>query len=219
MSDSPDGSSAGSSVAGSAGGRWIVFEGGEGGGKSTQSTRLAAALDAVLTREPGGTQIGARLRELLLDPGTVELDHRTEALLMAADRAQHLGQVVVPALGSGRHVVSDRSAYSSIAYQGYARGLPVDEVRGLSDWAMQGRWPDLVVLLEVPGSVAAGRLGAKLDRIEQLGPEFHRRVADGFREMAAADPDRWVVVDGSRSIDEVEATVRGAVRERLQLPV
>jgi dTMP kinase len=200
-------------------GRWIVFEGGEGGGKSTQSARLAAALDAVLTREPGGTEIGGRLRELLLDPGTVELDHRAEALLMAADRAQHLGQVVVPALDADRHVVSDRSAFSSIAYQGYARGLPVDEVRGLSDWAMQGRWPDLVVLLEVPGSVAAGRLGAKLDRIEQLGPEFHRRVADGFREMASSDPERWVVIDGSRSIDDVEAAVREAVRERLQLPV
>ncbi|MGZ4716604.1 MAG: dTMP kinase [Acidimicrobiales bacterium] len=200
-------------------GSWIVFEGGEGGGKSTQSARLAAALDAVLTREPGGTEIGLRLRELLLDPGTVELDHRAEALLMAADRAQHLGQVVVPALASGRHVVSDRSAYSSIAYQGYARGLPVDEVRGLSDWAMHGRWPDLVVLLEVPSDVAAGRLGAKLDRIEQLGPEFHRRVADGFREMAAADAGHWVVIDGSRSLGEVEAAVRGAVRERLQLPV
>ncbi|MGZ4703280.1 MAG: dTMP kinase [Acidimicrobiales bacterium] len=200
-------------------GSWIVFEGGEGGGKSTQSARLAAALDAVLTREPGGTEIGLRLRELLLDPGTVELDHRAEALLMAADRAQHLGQVVVPALESGRHVVSDRSAYSSIAYQGYARGLPVDEVRGLSDWAMHGRWPDLVVLLEVPSDVAAGRLGAKLDRIEQLGPEFHRRVADGFREMAAADAGHWVVIDGSRSLGEVEAAVRGAVRERLQLPV
>ena len=203
----------------SASGSWIVFEGGEGGGKSTQAERLAGALDAVLTREPGGTEIGARLRELLLDPGTVELDHRAEALLMAADRAQHLGQVVVPALEAGRHVVSDRSAYSSIAYQGYARGLPVDEVRGLSDWAMHGRWPDLVVLLEVSGEVAVGRLGAKLDRIEQLGPDFHRKVAEGFREMAAADSGRWVVVDGSRSIEEVEAAVRDAVRERLQLPV
>ena len=178
-----------------------------------------AALGAVLTREPGGTEIGARLRELLLDPGTVELDLRAEALLMAADRAQHLGEVVVPALESGRHVVSDRSAYSSVAYQGYARGLPVDEVRGLSDWAMQGRWPDLVVLLEVPSEVAAGRLGAELDRIEQLGPEFHRRVSEGFRAMAAADAARWVVLDGGRSLEEVEAAVREAVRERLQLSV
>jgi dTMP kinase len=201
------------------GGRWIVFEGGEGGGKSTQAARLAAALDAVLTREPGGTAIGARLRELLLDPGTAELDHRAEALLMAADRAQHVGQVVVPALESGRHVVSDRSAYSSIAYQGYALGLPVDEVRDLSDWAMRGRWPDLVVLLDVPSEVGSARLGAGLDRIELLGADFHRRVTEGFREMATADADRWVVVDGSRSIDEVEAAVREAVRERLQLTV
>ena len=200
-------------------GRWIAFEGGEGGGKSTQSARLAAALDAVLTREPGGTEIGRRLRELLLDPGTVALDHRTEALLMAADRAQHVAQVVAPVLAAGRHVVSDRSAYSSIAYQGYARGLPVDEVRSLSDWAMRGCWPDLVVLLDVPPAVATGRLGSDLDRIEQLGPEFHRRVSEGFAAMAAADPGRWVVVDGGRSVDDVEAVVRGAVRERLQLPV
>jgi dTMP kinase len=217
VTDDPSGSSGSSGS--SDRGRWIVFEGGEGGGKSTQSTRLADALGAVLTREPGGTEIGARLRELLLDPGTAELDLRAEALLMAADRAQHVGEVVVPALESGRHVVSDRSAYSSIAYQGFGRGLPVDEVRGLSDWAMRGRWPDLVVLLEVPSAVASGRLGAKLDRIEQLGPEFHRRVSKGFRDMAAADRDRWVVLDGDRSPDEVEGAVREAVQERLQLSV
>jgi dTMP kinase len=200
-------------------GRFIAFEGGEGCGKSTQARALAGALDAVLTREPGGTVIGGRLRSLLLDPDTVGLDIRTEALLMAADRAQHLAEVVRPALAGGRHVVSDRSAYSSLAYQGYGRGLPVDEVRHLSDWAAAGLWPDLVVLLEVPAEVAAGRLGPGLDRMEQLGDDFHRRVGDGFRALAVDDPDRWVVVDGGQSVAQVGAAVRAAVSERLQLQV
>ena len=198
-------------------GRFVAFEGGEGCGKSTQARRLAEDLDAVATREPGGTEIGSRLRAILLDPGTADLVDRAETLLMAADRAQHLAQVVGPALASGRHVVSDRSAYSSIAYQGYGRGLPVAEVRGLSEWAADGLWPDLVILLEVPQATATSRLSGGLDRMERLGGEFHRRVADGFRELAAAEPDRWVVVDGSRSVDEVAGAVRAAVAERLQL--
>ena len=198
-------------------GRFIVFEGGEACGKSTQSRLLADDLDAVLSREPGGTPIGARLRELLLDPATIGLEPRAEALLMAADRAQHLSEVVRPALDAGRHVVADRSAFSSMAYQGYGRGLPLAEVRHLSDWATEGVWPDLVVLLEVSVAMAAERLDSTLDRMEQLGDEFHRRVADGFRAMAAADPDRWVVIDGGRPVDEVAASVRAAVRERLQL--
>ena len=200
-------------------GRFIVFEGGEACGKSTQARALAAALDAVLTREPGGTAIGDRLRSLLLDPATTGLDGRAEALLMAADRAQHLAEVVRPALESGRHVVSDRSAFSSLAYQGYGRGLPLDEIRHLSDWASAGVWPDLVVLLEVAPTVAAARLGPGLDRMEQLGDEFHQRVADGFRAMAAADPDRWVALDGGRTVDEVGEAVRASVRQRLQLRV
>ena len=114
-------------------------------------------------------------------------------------------------------MVSDRSAYSSIAYQGYGRGLPIAEVRGLSEWAADGLWPDLVILLEVPQLTATSRLTGGLDRMERLGEEFHRRVADGFRELAAAEPERWVVVDGSGSIDEVAAAVRAAVAERLQL--
>jgi dTMP kinase len=200
-------------------GRFIAFEGGEAGGKSTQSRRLADALDAIVTREPGGTAIGDRLRSLLLDPDTVGLDPRAEALLMAADRAQHLAEVVRPALESGRHVVSDRSAYSSLAYQGAGRGLPIDEVRRISDWASVGVWPDLVVLLEVPPAVAVERLGPGLDRMEQLGDAFHQRVADGFRALAEFEPDRWVVIDGAQTIEQVEMAVRAAVRDRLQLQV
>ena len=200
-------------------GRFIAFEGGEGCGKSTQSARLAADLGAVATREPGGTAVGARLREILLDHGTVDLADRAEALLMAADRAQHLAEVVAPALVAGRHVVSDRSVYSSIAYQGYGRGLPVGEVRMLSEWAANDVWPDLVVLLEVPQAVADNRLTGGLDRMERLGAPFHQRVADGFRELAAAEPERWVVVDGTQPVEVVAGVVRAAVAERLQLPV
>ena len=198
-------------------GRFIVFEGGEACGKSTQAKRLADALDAVLTREPGGTVIGAQVRSLLLDPETKSLDARAEALLMAADRAQHLAEVVVPALEAGRHVVSDRSAYSSLAYQGFGRGLPLDEIRSLSDWAMAGRWPDLVIVLDVSVAVAATRLNRALDRMEQAGAGFHVRVGDGFRTLVAAEPERLVQLDGSVSIDEVAQRVRAVVRERLEL--
>jgi dTMP kinase len=200
-------------------GRFIAFEGGEACGKSTQSARLAQALGAVITREPGGTAIGARVRELVLDPATEGLADRAEALLMAADRAQHVAEVVEPALAAGRHVVTDRFAGSSIAYQGHGRGLPVDEVRRLSEWATGGVWPDLVVLLDVPAAVADRRLGPDRDRMEAEPSAFHAAVLEGFHAQAAAEPGRWVVVDGTGTIDEVAAAVRRLVAERLQLPV
>ena len=195
--------------------RFIVFEGGEASGKSTQSARLAARIGAVHTREPGGTAIGGALRSLLLDVRTPDLDGRAEALLMAADRAQHVAEVVRPALAAGRHVVSDRYIGSSLAYQGHGRGLPVIELRRLSDWAADGLWPDLVVLLEVPATVAMSRLGATPDRMEAAGEEFHDRVARGYRALAATEADRWVVVDGTASPEHVAAAVWRAVIERL----
>jgi dTMP kinase len=198
-------------------GRFIAFEGGEGCGKSTQARRLAAALDAVLTREPGGTEVGGQLRAILLDPATTGLSPRAEALLMAADRAQHLHEVVGPALAAGRHVVTDRFAGSSIAYQGYGRGLDPDEVLRLSRWATDGIWPHLVILLDVPADVAAARLGPERDRFEEESAAFHGRVGDGFRAQAAAEPERWVVVDGSAAVSVVAEAVRAAVEDRLQL--
>ncbi|MCD9624644.1 dTMP kinase [Rhabdothermincola salaria] len=198
-------------------GRFIAFEGGEACGKSTQARLLADALGAVLTREPGGTAIGAQLRALMLSPDTHALDDRAEALLMAADRAQHVAEVVRPALAAGRHVVTDRYAGSSVAYQGYGRGLPPDEVQSLSQWATAGCWPDLVVVLVVPPSVSVLRLGGEHDRMEAAGDEFHARVLDGFLRQAEARPDRWVVLDGDRPVDEVHHAVRAVVRERLQL--
>jgi dTMP kinase len=199
-------------------GRLIAFEGGEGIGKSTQAERLACHLDAVLTREPGGTDVGERVRELLLDRAVSGLDARAEALLMAAARAHHVATVIRPALDSGRDVVTDRYSHSSLAYQGHGRGLDLDELRDLSTWATAGLWPDVVVLLDVPGDEATARRarhGAAPDRMEAETGDFHRRVAEGFRAMAAADPERWVVIDGTGDPDAVADRVRAAVDAKL----
>ena len=194
---------------------YIALEGPEGCGKSTQAAALASALDAVLTRETGGTATGLRIREILGDVETTGLAARAEALLTAADRAQHLAEVVEPALADGRHVVSDRSVYSALAYQGYGRELDVDEVRRINDWAIGGRWPDLVVLLDAAPDVLATRLaGRELDRFEREDDAFHTRVADGFRAMAAADPDRWITIDASGDAGEVTVAVLAAVQDR-----
>jgi len=189
-------------------GRLIVFEGGEASGKSTQAGLLAARLGAVLTREPGGTDIGRALRSFLLDPAVGGLHARAEALLMLADRAQHVAEVVAPSLARGVDVVSDRFSGSTLAYQGHARGLDVTELARLSAWASDGLEPDLVILLDVPADVAVARLGRDLDRMEGAGDAFHRRVAEGYRALAAADPARWCLLDGSGTVAEVSEQVR-----------
>ncbi len=196
-------------------GRLIAVEGGEGSGKSTQAARLADHLDAVLTREPGGTPIGEHLRSLVLDPEGRAPDARTEALLMAAARAQHVAEVIGPALAAGRDVVTDRYIGSSLAYQGIGRGLGVEAVAGLSAFATDGLDADLVVLIEVDAATTASRLDRPLDRIEQAGDGFHARVAAAYRALAAADPDRWLIVDGTGTIEEVAVRVAGAVDGRL----
>jgi dTMP kinase len=196
----------------------IAVEGGEASGKSTQARLLADRLGAVLTREPGGTALGEHLRELLLAPATGPVDARTELLLMAAARAEHVAQVIRPALDAGRTVVSDRFSDSSLAYQGYGRGLPIDEVRQVSAWATRGLEPDLVVLIDVDATVAAARLaasGAAPDRLEAAGDAFHAAVAAGFRTLAAAEPARWLVVDGDAPIERLAATIAEQVDARL----
>jgi dTMP kinase len=199
-------------------GRYIALEGAEGTGKSTHSARLATRLDAVLTRETGGTDIGLRIRTILHDTSLSNLSHRAEALLTAADRAQHIDEIVAPALADGRHVVSDRSVYSTLAYQGYGRCLPIEEIREINEWAVHSWWPDLVLLIDAPPEVLERRMrGRQLDRFEREGVDFHARVRDGFRTMADADPQRWVVIDGAASMDEVGAGIRRAVAERLGL--
>jgi dTMP kinase len=198
-------------------GRFIVLEGGEGSGKSTQAARLAARLretsaDVVTTFEPGATARGAALRALLLDDAA-PMDPRAELLLMAADRAQHVHEVVRPALDAGKVVVSDRFAPSTLVYQGVGRGLGVDAVRAVSDFATGGLVPDLVVVLDVDDAVAAQRRPVAGDRMERAGAEFHARVRAAYRELA--DAEGWVVVDGSDAIDSVAAAVWEVVAKLL----
>lgn len=190
--------------------RLIAFEGGEACGKSTQAALLADRLGAVLTREPGGTVVGERVRGLLLDAELSHLDPRAEALLMNAARAQHVSEVIRPALAAGRTVVTDRFSHSALAYQGYGRGLDTEEIRGLCDWATERLWPDVVVLLDLPAGheLAAA---ASPDRFEGEEQAFHERVRAGFRALAEAEPDLWRVVDGVGTVDEVAARVWAAV--------
>ena len=197
---------------------YIALEGAEGSGKSTQAALLAESLGAVLTQETGGTAIGTRLRQILHDNDVTELDARAEALIAAADRAQHIAEVVLPALRAGRSVVSDRSVYSTLAYQGYGRQLDLAELRRINDWAVQGVWPSLVVFIEAHPDVVADRLnGRQLDRFERAGDAFHERVLDGYRQLAASDPRNWIVVSSEGTKDEVAASVLDAVRQRITI--
>jgi len=198
-------------------GRLVAFEGTDGSGKSTQARLLADHLGAVLTREPGGTVLGARVRAIVLEAEDHGLADRAEALLMAADRAQHVAEVIAPALVAGRHVVTDRFLGSSLAYQGFGRGLPVEEIRRLSLWATAGLQPDVVVLLAVDRREARARIGLGRDRLETAGAAFGDAVAQGYAELAEADPGRWVQVPGEGTVAEVELRVRAVVTERLGL--
>ncbi len=195
---------------------YIALEGLEGCGKSTHTKRLGEHLDAVITREPGGTRIGTLLRAILADPENSDLDRRTEALLMAADRAQHMAEVIKPSLAQGRHVVSDRSIYSTLAYQGYGRQLGTEALLSISTWALQHRLPDLVIYIDVPTDVLNARLAKRdLDRFEREGADFFARIAEGFRELRAAEPERWIIIDGTVPKDDVEAAIRTQVNDRL----
>jgi dTMP kinase len=197
-------------------GHFIAFEGGEGSGKSTQARRLAARLTppALLTFEPGDSALGAEVRRLVLDSPQLDITDRAEALLMAADRAQHVAEVIEPALEAGRTVICDRFAGSSIAYQGHGRQLPAAEVEQLSRWATQGRWPDLVVLLEMNPDAAGSRLDRTRDRLESAGDAFHRRVHDGYLLQAMEDPERWAIIDGTGTEDAVAEAIWDVVAIR-----
>jgi dTMP kinase len=201
-------------------GRLVAFEGVEGAGKSTQLDLLRCELErrgreVVVTREPGGTPAGERVREVLLDPG-VELRPRAEALLFAAARAQLVEQVIRPALERGAVVLCDRYLDSSLAYQGSGRGLGRAPVEEVNRFATGGLLPDLVVLLDLdPADGLARRRGAR-DRIEVEDLAFHRRVRDAFRELAAGDPGRFAVVDAAGPVDRVAAEVLAAVENRLE---
>ncbi|MDG1876010.1 MAG: dTMP kinase [Acidimicrobiales bacterium] len=192
-------------------GRLIAFEGADASGKSTQARRLASRLGVELTFQFGATDIGSAIRSILLDPVHETLDDRAEALLVIADKAQHVTEIVAPALARGDTIISDRFTASTTAYQGYGRGLDRDELIGMMRWATQGLEPDLTVLLDVDLEVARQRLGDEIDRIEGAGAEFHTRVREGYLEMAAADPDRWIVIDAGGTVDDVAARVDAAL--------
>ena len=196
-------------------GRLLALEGIDGCGKSTQAVALATALGARLTHEPGATVLGATLRQVLLAPEAPPVSLRAEALLMAADRAEHVALVLQPALSAGEWVVSDRFSGSTLAYQGYGRGLPPAELAELVTWATAGLAADLSILVDVTVKVAAGRLSSIApDRLERLGPEFADRVRQGFLAQAGADPAHWVVVDGTMDAGELTAHIVDVVHQR-----
>lgn len=194
-------------------GIFITLEGGDGAGKTTQAELLGSWLqqrgrEVVRTREPGGTPLGVSLRELLLHGEHV--DARAEALLYAADRAQHVATLVRPALERGAAVVQDRYIDSSLAYQGVGRPLDIAEVRGLSEWATRGLWPHLTVLLDVSPELAAARRdrdGAVPDRLESEAADFHRAVRQAFLDLAAAEPERFVVIDAAAPVAQIHELI------------
>jgi dTMP kinase len=202
-------------------GLFICFEGGEGAGKSTQSTLLRDWLveqgrTVLLTFEPGDTSVGKELRRIVLDPATGELSDRTEALLYAADKAEHVDHVVLPALDRGEVVITDRYVDSTLAYQGAGRTLDVAEVEAVARWATGDLRPHLTVVLDLAPEAGLGRF-AERDRIEGQSLEFHQRVRQGFLDLAAADPDHYLVLDARAPIPEVARAIRERVTPLLGL--
>ena len=205
-------------------GKFITFEGGEGCGKSTQVKRLKEALDkegveVLLTREPGGTWLSEEIRRLIKDQATDAPCDRSELLLFLAARAQLVKNVIRPALEAGKWVVSDRFSDSTIAYQGYGRGLPLDILKDMNDFACEGLRPDLTLLLDVSPETSRARLRQRetatnttADRIELAGDEFHRRLRRGFAEQAKANPERIVTIDANGTFDEVWEEVWKSMR-------
>ncbi len=205
-------------------GLFIALEGGEGAGKTTQARMLAIWLreqgfDVITTREPGATKVGMRLRALLLDTAHTGMSPRAEALMYAADRAEHVAEVIGPALERGAVVITDRYTDSSLAYQGAARGLRTEDVAWLSHWATDGLVPDLTILLDLPPQAGLGRRTRSADRLEAEPTEFHDRVRAGFLSLARQNPQRYLVLDATRPTAELTQEIQERVREMLPDPV
>jgi len=200
------------------GGLFVAFEGGEGCGKSTQVPMLARWLrerdhEVRTTFEPGDTALGQAIRSIVLDPANTELGDRAEALLYAADRAQHVASIIAPALAAGMIVITDRYVDSSLAYQSAGRGQPIAEIAQLSTWATQGLVPDLTVVFDVPVGIALARVHgrAAADRLEAESHAFHERVRRAFLDLARADPPRYLVLDATVSRESLASQIAGAV--------
>jgi dTMP kinase len=204
----------------SAAGCFVAFEGGEGAGKSTQATKLADWLraegyDVLLTHEPGDTEVGQKLRQIVLDPATGDISHRTEALLYAADKAEHVHAVVAPALSRGAVVITDRYVDSTLAYQGAGRALEDRELERLARWATSDLRPNLTVVLDLPAEHGLTRFEER-DRIEGESVEFHERVRDMFLQLASSQPEHYVVVDAQRPVEEIAEEIRTRVAPLLE---
>lgn len=199
-------------------GHFISFEGIDRSGKSTQAALLADSLgdDALLVREPGGTQLSERARTILKDPA-IPLAPRAEALLFAAARADLTTTVIGPAIEQGKIVIADRFIDSSLAYQGVARGLGIDAINKLNAWATEGLTPELTILIEIDAETARERGAEENDRFEDEGASFQQQVAAAYEQLAAADPDRIIRIDGARTPDAVSADVQRTIAERLGL--
>ena len=208
-------------------GRFITFEGGEGCGKSTQIRLLAERLraagkDVLLTREPGGTALAEKIRSLVREESGDPPNSRAETLLFIASRAQVVENVIRPALDSGTWVLCDRFADSTFAYQGYGRGLDLDELKRINSFATGGLKPDRTILLNVSPEVSAGRMRAReaatnteADRMEKAGDGFHARLRRGFLELAASEPERFAVIQADGSVEEVEEAVWNSIQPML----
>ncbi len=202
----------------------LALEGGEGAGKSTQARLLAIWLreqgfDVLATHEPGATKVGMRLRALLLDKAHTGLSPQAEAMMYAADRAEHVSMIIGPALERGTIVVTDRYVDSSLAYQGAGRMLPVSEIASMNQWATGGLMPDLTILLDLPPAVGLGRRASSADRLEAEPTEFHERVRAGFLDLAQAEPGRYLVLDALRDSADLSREIRSRVRDLLPDPV
>jgi len=202
-------------------GKFLVFDGPDGSGKSTQTEKFVAlcrtvGLDVLEVREPGGTAIGEQIRAVLLSPENEEMSLRCEMMLYMASRAQLIEEKIRPALRAGKLVLADRFISSTLAYQGTAGGIPLDEIIACGRVAIGDHWPDLTVIFDVDASTAAKRLNPLLDRMELKGEAFHHKVREGFLSQAKADPQHYLIVDARATPEQVFGDLIDGLRERLE---
>lgn len=201
-------------------GIFVTFEGADGSGKTSVSqgvyqSLVAAGHQVVYTREPGGSEIAEQIRNVILDLENVAMDYKTEALLYAASRRQHLVDIIWPALSNGKIVICDRFIDSSLAYQGFARGIAIDEILEINKFAIEDFFPDLTIFLEVTAEAGLARIKNRtnLDRLDQESSDFHKKVVTGYQEILKMFPERFLVFDGMKTIDELVTEITSGIIE------